>query len=94
MPEPVLPMMASVWPASTRKLRSCSTGCSAPGNANSAWRSSSDTAPGSSVTPSVGFTTDDEVLSTSWMRPAHTEARGPIMSTKVLIITAIRIWMR
>ena len=44
--------------------------------------------------PSVGATTDVEVLSTSSMRPAHTEARGPIMKTKVPIITAIRIWMR
>ena len=70
------------------------TGDSAPGNRNSASRSSSDTAPGSSVIPRSAGTTEDEVPSTSRMRPAHTEARGPIMSTQEPIITAMRIWMR
>ena len=94
LPEPVLPMMARVWPASTRNEMSVRTGCSAPGNENAAWRSSSDVGPCSSVTPADGATTDDDVWSTSWMRSAHTAARGAMTATNVAIITAIRIWIR
>ena len=38
--------------------------------------------------------TDDEVVSTSWIRSAHTAARGTIDAMKVAIITDIRIWVR
>ena len=50
--------------------------------------------PENSVTPFSARTTDDVVRSTSCTRPAQTEARGPIISTQVPIITAMRIWMR
>ena len=67
-------------PASTRKLMSRSTGCSAPGNANSAWRSSSDAAPGSSVTPSIGrHDRRSTCRAPPRCGPAHTDARGPII---------------
>ena len=38
--------------------------------------------------------TVDSVSSTSWMRPADTDARGIIEIMKVAITTDIRIWMR
>ena len=46
------------------------------------------------VTGSVGSTTEDSVSSTSPIRSAETAARGAIISRKVAIITANRIWIR
>ncbi len=39
-------------------------------------------------------TTEVSVSSTSWIRSAHTEARGTMIITNVAIITEVRIWMR
>ena len=46
------------------------------------------------VTGSAGGTTLESVSSTSWIRSAHTSARGIIMNMKVAIMTDIRICMR
>ena len=46
------------------------------------------------MTGSAATTTDESVSSTSAMRTAHTDARGAMLSTKVPIITAMRIWIR
>ena len=93
-PEPVLPMIASVSPASTRNEMSVRTAFSAPANEKEALRSSSDAGRGSDVTGSAATTTDESVCNTCAMRTAHTDARGAMLSTKVPIITAMRIWIR
>ncbi|CAM5724718.1 hypothetical protein SFUMM280S_03498 [Streptomyces fumanus] len=46
------------------------------------------------MTGATGGTTLLSVSSTSWMRSAHTSARGTIMNMKVAIITDITICIR
>jgi hypothetical protein len=46
------------------------------------------------VTGRAGGATDGSVSRTSVIRSALTAARGTIMSMKVAIMTAIRIWIR
>ena len=46
------------------------------------------------VTGFTGGTTLESVSSTSWMRSAHTSARGTMTNMNVAIMTAIRICIR
>ena len=46
------------------------------------------------MTGADGATTDDSVSSTSWIRSAHTVARGTSTAMNVAIITASRICAR
>ncbi len=50
--------------------------------------------PPRAVTGAAGGTTLESVVSTSWIRSAHTSARGTIMNMKVAIITDITICIR
>ena len=94
LPAPVLPTMAVVWPGRDTSEMSVSTGSSAPGYANPTSRSSSTPGRSRPVTGDAGTVTDGSVSSTSWIRSAHTAARGMSTAMNVAIITAIRIWAR
>ena len=87
-------MTAVVVPGPARKEMSRSTGAAAPGYWKVTSRSSSSARDRHSVTGAAGGATDDSVPSTSWIRSAHTAARGTMMSMKVAIITDIRICNR
>ena len=91
LPDPVLPMMAVVRPGEAVNEMPDRTGSSAPGYRNEASRSSRWPRVASSVTGESGAATEDRVPSTSWMRSAHTAARGAMTATNVAIITDMRM---
>ncbi len=93
MPEPVPPITAVVLPGSARNVTSRRTGASAPGYANAALRNSRVTGVARVRTGRAGVGSDDSVSSTSRIRSAHTAARGAIIATNDVIITAMRICM-
>ena len=94
LPEPVLPMIAVVWPGSDVK-RDVAEHRRLGARVAEADVAAARATPGPDVGDGVGeVTTDVSVSSTSWMRSAHTAARGISAAMKVAIITAMRICMR
>ena len=94
MPDPVLPTTAVVSPGRTVNETPVTTDSSAPGYLNPTPSKHSAPVPTSSVTGASGSATVVGVSSTSWMRSAHTAARGTSTTMNVTISSAMRIWIR